>query len=454
MKAGLRLRDLIPPLLHAVAVDHPEDEAAFDDFAAGIIRQLGLLAASVLLAAILAWWPLDRWLLPGADDLLAFTRMRTHAGGAVLLSLGVLTFTPPRTRGFAALAVALYALVLFTFTEALGTTGGDPGGADPLTWLADVWIGVVPLAVLPLRTPHRVAAVLTVTGAMVAGFFVAHPSNLQLPGAGAQVSFATFAALFTLAAGEGSYRLTRRAFFERRALDRARGALEDLTRTLSDQVADRTRALQQLTQHLDEAQEAERRRLAHDLHDDLGQQLTAMRYALVRLGGRLAHDDATSGMVQDLEALLDGTTRATRGVVTRLRPRILDDLGLVPALEWFCEDLADRTQVACAFEADEPEGLSPAAQLALFRVAQEATTNALRHGAPGSLAVRLRVEGGLVRLTVRDDGRGFTPGTQVAGFGLLGLTERLRALGGVLEVQSHPGEGTELTASLPWKEPT
>jgi signal transduction histidine kinase len=452
---SLKLLDLVPPVLYPAPPGSPEDDVAFGLFTARLTRQLGLVGAVLMLVATVGWWPLDAVVLRAEADVAAFSRLRQHGVAVELLSLIVLARMPARPPWLQGVAIALYALLLFVFGEALGGAALAPAGHGGLLWLADAWLGVVPLAILPLPLAGRVIGVAVVGGALAAGFFAAHPGNLELPGAWSQLSFGVFAAAFTVAAGETSYRVTRRAFFERKALDRARAALEALTDTLSEQVAERTDALRQLTRHLDTAQEAERRRLAHDLHDDLGQQLTAMRYTLARLGRRMEADRGTMDLVADLEALLDGTTRATRGVVTRLRPRILDDLGLVPAVEWLCEDVAERSGVPCVLqvEADaDLDRLTSAGQLALFRVAQEATTNALRHASPARILVRLAVTEQGVLLEVRDDGRGFDPRAGTEGFGLLGLRERLHALGGTLLLDSAPGQGTTLRANLPFQE--
>ncbi|MCB9666121.1 MAG: sensor histidine kinase [Alphaproteobacteria bacterium] len=449
----MSLDDLVPSLLRAQPVGSPADEAAFDVYRRAVTKQFGILGSVVMLVATLGWWPLDAWVLPQGADAAAFARMRLHAAGVEVVALGVMAAIPATSRAVLPAAVLLYAALLGSMGEALGHAGTPEAPEAALPWLADAWIGILPLAFVPLRLGWRVPGTLLVAAALGGGFFAARPGNVDLPGAWAQVSFGLFAVLFSLVVGEGLLRLTRRGFFERLALDRAKSELEGLTASLSDQVAERTRTLQALTHHLDRAQEAERRRLAHDLHDDLGQQLTAMRYTVARLAGRLEAGEDAGALVADLEALLSGTTRSTRGVVTRLRPRILDDLGLVPALEWLCEDVQERTRVACALDAPPEggplDGLAAGVQLALFRLVQEATTNALKHAAPAHLEVGVGLDGGTVRVWVRDDGAGFDPATATSGFGLLGLRERLRGLGGTFAVRSAPGAGTTVEASVP-----
>ncbi|MCB9683028.1 MAG: sensor histidine kinase [Alphaproteobacteria bacterium] len=452
-EGDLRPSDLLPAFLRAEAVAHADDEAAFVAFSRALTRQLGLLGAVAITVATVAWWPLDAWVLPPGPTADGFARMRLHAIAVELVSLLVFYRASPRAPWIVPAAMGLYAAVLLAFGEGLGAIAAPSAQPSTTLWLADAWLGVVPMACLPMPIRWRIPAVAASASALPAGFFLLHPANLALPGALAQLSFGGFAVAFTVVLGEAVWQLLRRMVFERRALDRARGDLERLTATLSEQVAERTSSLQALARHLEGAQESERRRLAHDLHDDLGQQLTAMRYTLARLESRAATGGDVGPLVQDLEALLAGTTRATRGVVTRLRPRVLDDLGLIAALEWLCEDAQQRTDVPCRLSIDGDaatvDALTADAALALFRTAQEASTNALRHAAPSCLSVEVRATADGVALSVVDDGVGFDPTAVQTGFGLLGLRERLAALGGAVSVTSAPGHGTRVAAHLP-----
>lgn len=444
----------LPSLLRPALAPSADDEAAFQTFALALTAHLGVLGASLMIAAALLWWPLDPWVLGGTVHEAAFGRMRV----SILATLGIglvsiLGLTRGLTRPVRAvrpLGVLVYAAMVLSVGEALGTLGHDGVDRGQLTWLADAWMGAIPLAFMPLRFRWRVPATLLVVCALAGGFFLPHPGNLQVPGAWAQVSFGAFAGVFSLVVGEATTRVTRRSFFERQALDRANQALAHLTSTLSDQVAERTATLQALTHHLAESQEAERHRLAHDLHDDLGQQLAAMRYTVARLAARVDDDPDTAPLVADLSALLEGTSRATRSVVTRLRPRILDDLGLRPALEWLCEDIEQRAGHPCTLHVHRAWSALPAhVELALFRMVQEATTNALKHGSPSRMDVHVDAQADRITVSVFDDGTGFDPVLPRGGLGLVGIEERIRALQGTFRVDTAPGHGVRLIATVP-----
>lgn len=200
------------------------------------------------------------------------------------------------------------------------------------------------------------------------------------------------------------------------------------------------------------AQEKERARVARELHDDTGQALTVL---LVRLQLLADHtdDDALRSEVAELRELVGETLDGVRRLVVDLGPTVLDDLGLASAVEW----LVDRTRVARHLRVDlhldlDTEPARPVA-LALFRVAQEAMTNAVRHAAASRLMVRLTREGQRIRLVVADDGAGFDVARARArpeeSVGLLGMSERIALVDGDLSIESAPGQGTTVIADVP-----
>lgn len=198
-------------------------------------------------------------------------------------------------------------------------------------------------------------------------------------------------------------------------------------------------------------QEDERRRLARELHDGLGQNLTALRHALDRV-----RDDLPPGMedararLADAIALCAGSLADTRELSRLLRPPILDDLGLEPALRWLGRSLdGGATQVVV--EIEPVPALDGELQTLVFRVAQEGLSNAIRHAAAASVLLRLAARGNELQLQVIDDGRGCDPAQALhaGGSGLGGMRERLRLYGGELELRSAPGQGTRLRARVP-----
>ena len=198
------------------------------------------------------------------------------------------------------------------------------------------------------------------------------------------------------------------------------------------------------------AREEEARRIAHELHDEAGQLLAALHISLDDLVAQVPAQEAS---FQKLRGVLDRVEAQLRRLARELRPTILDDLGLAPALEWLAQGLAERRDVRIAVAAPEAR-LAPEAETALYRIVQEALTNALRHARPRRIAVEVREEGPHIRAVVRDDGHGFDVAAAWAergdrGLGLIGMRERAEALGGTLEIRSTPGAGTEVCAMVP-----
>uniref|UniRef100_A0A832I0W2 histidine kinase n=1 Tax=Eiseniibacteriota bacterium TaxID=2212470 RepID=A0A832I0W2_UNCEI len=199
----------------------------------------------------------------------------------------------------------------------------------------------------------------------------------------------------------------------------------------------RTQQLEQLTRLLLRAQEDERRRIARELHDEAGQVLTAVKIEL-DLEGR-----------KDASEMVGRALDQVRNLSNLLRPTVLDDLGLSPALRRLVEDFARRTQIAATLEGDGAlPALDPEVQVAIYRVVQEALTNVARHARARAAWVRLAAEGDRVRLTVEDDGLGLA-GEPTPHLGMLGMRERVTELGGTFTVEGRPGAGVRIAATLP-----
>jgi signal transduction histidine kinase len=253
----------------------------------------------------------------------------------------------------------------------------------------------------------------------------------------------------------------------------AAGLSERLDRLARENVElfDRLRANEQrfrgLTRSVWRVQEAERRRLARELHDGLGQELTALKIGLERLAEAARRDSSglagplAEPLADQLAAAVEAAARAlgeTRRLSHLLRPRVLDDLGLMAALTWLARTVGEWTGFPVRFEAegvddaaDAGERLDADAETLLFRVAQEALTNAVEHSGAGSAEVTLRRAGRRLTLTVRDAGRGFDPAALhgAEGTGLAGMRDRVELFGGDLRVTAAPGAGVEVVARVP-----
>lgn len=443
-----RLNDRLSPspLTTPAAASDAEAAVGLARAQAAVAEALAVPGALFLLAATVVWWPLDAWVMPTGAFEEGFRAMRLRAVAVELVA--VIGFVA--SRELRALAIHVVPLL---YTIWVGLVGEALGGiaSDDLTPLADAWMAMVPLVILPQAFAIRLAWVLASAAALVGGYFGLHPAKLEVAGAAMQLSFGVFAVALTAALGEMSYRVFRYGYFQQRARDQANAELAAMTASLATIVDERTAELRELAAHLTTVQEAERRRVARDLHDDLGQNLTALRYSVARLE-RHVHGEAAADLIDDIGAVLDGTFATVRGVLSDLRPRILDDLGLVPALEWMVERLgASELRVTLEADAaarDVAAALSHEAALALFRVAQEASTNAVRHGRASTVRFVLRAEDGALRFEVADDGSGFEPGAASPGFGLLGLRERMLAIGGEFALDAAPGAGTRVVAKV------
>ncbi|MBI4311647.1 MAG: HAMP domain-containing protein [Chloroflexi bacterium] len=234
---------------------------------------------------------------------------------------------------------------------------------------------------------------------------------------------------------------------------------EHLTKSLMDQVAERTDRLHTVLQRLMVAQEEERRRVARDLHDETAQGLSALGLLLDEAAINAAGDQRQAlESIRNARKQVNRLVEETRRLVYALRPSVLDDAGLAPALRWCAEAYLESKGVQVTFQVSRPEVRFPeSVEVALFRVGQEAMSNIARHAQASHAWVTLERGGEGATLTVRDDGVGFNQEAAMAhrdpasgrGLGLAGMQERAGLLGGRLDISSAPGAGTTVTAYVP-----
>lgn len=214
--------------------------------------------------------------------------------------------------------------------------------------------------------------------------------------------------------------------------------------------------LRRLVAARDSVQEHERKRIARELHDDLQQTLAAIKMDTLAIGQQLQRDPArVPPMLAKIDELATGAIASTRRIVNDLRPKLLEELGLRPALEALAADFAQRTGIACTVDAaadtDIDDTLAPATAGCLYRVAQEALNNVIKHAGASGVRIALKSDGRTrVRLRIEDDGRGMTLDDQRKphSFGLVGMGERVHAVGGTLRVESRPGAGTVIEVEI------
>lgn len=236
------------------------------------------------------------------------------------------------------------------------------------------------------------------------------------------------------------------------------GIIEDISerKAAQDELSRSRERLELLSNYLQNAREEERKAVAREIHDDLGQALTAMKMDLSWMGGRLpdGRDDLVGKHGSMLE-LLDQTIVTVKRICMDLRPGILDDLGLSAAAEWLAGDFSQRTGISCRLAVDPPEiVLDPDLSTAVFRVFQEALTNVMRHAGAAAVEAELSRSEGRLDLTVRDNGKGMEQHEAESphAFGIIGMRERVRLAGGSLSIRSEPDRGTVVHAFFPLSE--
>lgn len=232
-------------------------------------------------------------------------------------------------------------------------------------------------------------------------------------------------------------------------------AAEGHTQELDIQNLDELQRLRLLTRKIVSAQEEERRRVSRELHDEAGQLLTALKLSLEMIREDLAvgesDREATERMQRQLDTAIGLSEQAMahlRGLVHKLRPTVLDDLGLKSALEGLCHDYSKRNSFAidCRLTVNDSLALPSSVQIVAYRFLQEALTNVSKHAQARYVQVSLEKSAGNLCLTVEDDGIGFETNPAKEGMGILGIRERLESVGGRLEIFSRPNNGTRLVA--------
>jgi signal transduction histidine kinase len=209
--------------------------------------------------------------------------------------------------------------------------------------------------------------------------------------------------------------------------------------------------MRQLSHQLVATQEEERKNLSRELHDHVGQMLTALRMELGRIDRlRAAGDTRVAGAVAESRQLVDNMVRTVRDLALGLRPSMLDDFGLQPALEWHVRDFGRRFGVPVELTVDGDFDLLPEQhRTCVYRSVQEALTNCVRHARASHIAVSVSRQADCLAVSITDDGVGFNPAQRAGGLGLRGIEERVRDLNGVLSIKSAAGAGTTLTLKVP-----
>jgi signal transduction histidine kinase len=309
-------------------------------------------------------------------------------------------------------------------------------------------------AQLLLATFVGFAAVLVV--AWITTRHVVKPTE-ELTGAAERMAGGDLASPISVAAQDEIGQLAESLEAMRQRLRDAHGAVETTNRELEQRVAERTERLDQVLRQTISAQEDERRRLARELHDETAQTIAALSIALDRARDGLRGADAeATAQIGQAKALSTRLLAETRRLILGLRPTVLDDMGLLPAIRWYAESYLAERGIEVKLEAVLPARRLPGhIEVALFRIVQEALSNVAKHAHASHVDVRLTHDGHEITLTVADDGAGFDVAQALGrrgpteSVGLLGMQERARLLGGRLEVRAREGGGTVVEVVIP-----
>lgn len=209
----------------------------------------------------------------------------------------------------------------------------------------------------------------------------------------------------------------------------------------------------ELATHLEKVRETERTHIAREIHDELGQQLTGLKMDISWLNRRIKSEDAAiQAKIAETITLIDTTVKTVRRISTALRPSILDDLGLVAAMEWQSEDFEKRSEIHCSFNSNVTVAqVEPDVATGIFRIYQECLTNVLRHAAATKVTSFLQIKDHILVLNISDDGQGFLVSEigHKKTLGILGMKERAFLMGGTYEISSSPGKGTSVIIIVP-----
>jgi signal transduction histidine kinase len=417
----------------------PEKEAAFERYIRDRFERHGVVLALLCSLAALLWWPADYLIYRDLPQYIA----PTHKWRTVAIVVGAAYFPLVRLPPFRTRPGGLLIGSGLVVSAAIGWATGLIGGLDRpephLLYL--LLIGTIPM---PLAPRARVLVTLAFAGAILGGYLIPFPAYLSSPYLPVGVSMMTLAMVVSVTFGHMLYLLLRSNFFQT-------ALLADNNALLEERVADRTRELCDLLSRLETTREEERNRIAREIHDELGQELTAQRLTLAIAEDCLdGEPDTARAKLVEMRALLDRTMATVRTLIADLRPWVLHDLGLAEAARWLARRTEELSGTACELEVSgDLASLDRERSAAVFRILQESLNNVTKHAQATIVQIEIETTDEDLVLHVRDDGIGPGERTGRRGFGVVGMRERAHALGGEFELRGRAGGGTEVTCRLP-----
>jgi signal transduction histidine kinase len=315
-------------------------------------------------------------------------------------------------------------------------------------WLFTLYMAPVMCGVVLVPLVERMVFAVLFTFMPLMGFAMSFEGRLSEQHLVHALGLFFMAAAFGVFAGNSFYKLFRDAFELRRALDEKRAELTRANTTLEARVEEQTDHLRQLAMGLDDVLETERRRMARELHDDLGQELTAMRFEVEALRFTV-RDEGLIARVGRIAAAIERSHQSVRLILESLRPRILDEEGIEAAVRWLARQFRERTSLTCETTITLGEEPDSHVGLAAFRMVQECLTNVARHAAATKVSVLVRGDTHEITVRVIDNGRGRPTEGASLRHGLVGMRERAIAVGGTLEITAAEPTGTLVQAVFP-----
>jgi PAS domain S-box-containing protein len=223
-------------------------------------------------------------------------------------------------------------------------------------------------------------------------------------------------------------------------------------RKFEEKIKQRTEQLRNLASRLQSVREEERKTIAREIHDELGQMLTVLKIQISLLANKVNGEDIIRGKFESIEKLIDNSIESVQTISSKLRPGLLDELGLIPAIEWQAQDFMEKTGIECECILPKEEiNLNQEKSTALFRIFQESIINTARHANASKILIQLKEASEMLVLEIKDNGKGITQ-SQVndpKSLGLLGMKERAIIFGGSVEVKSSMNDGTTVRAIIP-----
>jgi signal transduction histidine kinase len=234
------------------------------------------------------------------------------------------------------------------------------------------------------------------------------------------------------------------------------GWLIHLVRLGSEKIRESSEKLRALTEHQRTLREDEQKRISLEIHDELGQELTGLKINLHNLKRRISGPKGENETAEiqagfdEISKMIDGTISSVRRIASELRPSVLDDFGLIAAIDWQVKDFENRTRIEAFFRSDTNHAdFDGEALTAIFRILQEALTNVARHADATKVNVEITDSNKSLTLEIRDNGMGIGSAGKFGGLGLLGMEERARLIGAVLKIRNAPGGGTIVRLTVP-----